>query len=128
MYRTIYETDTGTIVICRQMSDELLAERLLKFTNQASLNVFTDDVNNNKVDLDTLTVVANPQTENISYWMRQKRRAELISSDWTQSSDSPLNSTKKTQWATYRQQLRDLPSSYPNPSSREDITWPTKPE
>lgn len=110
------------------MSDELLAQRLVKFPNQASLDVYTDDVNNKKVDLDTLSVVDNPQTENISHWMRQKRKAELISSDWTQATDSPLNSTKKTQWATYRQQLRDLPASYPNPTSRDDITWPTKPE
>jgi hypothetical protein len=30
-----------------------------------------------------------------------------------------------TAWATYRQELRDLPTTYTNP---EDVDWPTKPE
>ena len=32
----------------------------------------------------------------------------LSGSDWTQLPDSPLSSTKKAEWATYRQSLRDL--------------------
>lgn len=47
----------------------------------------------------------------------------LLDSDWTQLPDSPLVDAQKTEWATYRQQLRDLPMTG-NPDS---ITWPTKP-
>ena len=46
--------------------------------------------------------------------------------DWTQSPDSPLSDSKKTEWATYRTNLRNLPASY---DSVDDtgFAWPTKP-
>ncbi len=68
------------------------------------------------------------RTDNILEILRLKRDALLTESDWTQVNDSPLSDTKKAEWATYRQQLRDLPTSYPNPTSKDDITWPNKPE
>jgi hypothetical protein len=43
--------------------------------------------------------------------MRKLRNSFLRASDWTQMSDSPLTSEKKTEWATYRQALRDLPNN-----------------
>ena len=36
------------------------------------------------------------------------RNRKLKNSDWTQANDSPLSDTKKAEWATYRQALRDL--------------------
>jgi len=42
--------------------------------------------------------------------LRKKRNTRLQESDWTQMPDSPLSDAKKTEWATYRQQLRDLPA------------------
>lgn len=48
----------------------------------------------------------------------------LLRSDWTQGSDSTLSSEKKTQWAEYRQKLRDVPSQKGFPY---DIKWPEKP-
>tara|TARA_R100000234_G_C4928640_1_gene147452 strand:- start:50 stop:280 length:231 start_codon:yes stop_codon:yes gene_type:complete len=42
--------------------------------------------------------------------IRKTRNKLLQESDWTQSSDSPLTDSKKTEWATYRQNLRDVPS------------------
>lgn len=109
------------------MSDELLAERLAKNPDQGALNVYTADANNSKVDLDTLTVVANPQTQDLNHWLRTKRKADLISCDWTQTSDAPLTDSKKAEWATYRQALRDLPATYPNVTDRSQVIWPTKP-
>jgi hypothetical protein len=51
--------------------------------------------------------------------------------------DSPLSDTKKAEWATYRQELRDLPAKWPanvdktkvDPYVDDDVTWswPTKP-
>ena len=47
-------------------------------------------------------------------------------SDWTQGSDVP--SKIKTPWATYRQELRDLPANQtPSDRSLSNITWPTEP-
>jgi len=40
--------------------------------------------------------------------MRSQRDALLKATDWTQVADAPVDSAA---WATYRQQLRDLPTS-----------------
>ena len=41
-------------------------------------------------------------------YFRAVRNKKLADSDWTQAPDSPLSDTKKAEWATYRQALRDL--------------------
>tara|TARA_A100001515_G_scaffold142962_1_gene142924 strand:- start:47 stop:277 length:231 start_codon:yes stop_codon:yes gene_type:complete len=56
--------------------------------------------------------------------LRFMRNMLLRDSDWTQFSDSPLSDSKKTEWKTYRQNLRDLPATEADP---ENPTWPTKP-
>ena len=53
--------------------------------------------------------------------VRNDRNNRLAACDWTQLSDSSANSSE---WATYRQQLRDLPSTEGFPHS---VTWPTEP-
>jgi hypothetical protein len=40
--------------------------------------------------------------------LRHWRNTELARTDWTQIEDAPVN---KAAWASYRQSLRDLPSS-----------------
>ena len=60
--------------------------------------------------------------------LRRERDGLLARCDWTQITDNQLSDSKKTEWATYRQQLRDLPSSYSNLSNLADVTWPTTPE
>lgn len=60
-------------------------------------------------------------------YIREKRNRKLLDSDWTQSADSPLSDSKKAEWATYRQALRDLTNNYTNEDSINDIVWPTKP-
>lgn len=72
-------------------------------------------------------------TSNKMEALRIDRNILLAACDWTQVGDSPLTSTKKTEWATYRQQLRDLPTSA-NPTiddngrlNQSSVTWPTKP-
>ncbi len=57
---------------------------------------------------------------------RSLRNALLAASDWTQANDSPLANDKKTAWATYRQELRDMSdlASWPNIA---DDDWPVKP-
>ena len=56
--------------------------------------------------------------------LRIKRTKKLLDSDWTQGNDTPLGSSKKTEWATYRQALRDLPA---NTSDPKNPTWPSEP-
>ena len=63
--------------------------------------------------------------------LRKERNSLLDKTDWTQHDDVP--SETKTKWQTYRQQLRDLPSSA-SPTLDSDynlnfssVTWPTEP-
>ena len=51
-----------------------------------------------------------------------------FSCDWTQGADSPLTSTKKAEWATYRQALRDIMSNLPSDLDHPDnVSWPSTP-
>jgi len=68
--------------------------------------------------------------------VKNYRNIMLTQSDWTQGNDSPLSSSKKTEWATYRQSLRDIPATIAADSNltakamADDFThssWPTKP-
>jgi hypothetical protein len=54
--------------------------------------------------------------------IRLWRITELVSTDWTQLTDSTAD---KTAWATYRQELRDLPAQNVDPKL---IVFPTRPE
>lgn len=56
--------------------------------------------------------------------VRNERNQLLLECDWTQLSDSPLTAEKKTEWQSYRQELRDI-TNEPDP---KNIIWPTKPE
>ena len=66
--------------------------------------------------------------------IREDRNKKLSESDWSQFTDNGLSSEKKTEWVTYRQALRDLPSTAtidPNGtyvSTWNSITWPTHPQ
>jgi hypothetical protein len=56
--------------------------------------------------------------------IRFNRNKLLADSNWTQLPDSPLSTSVKAQWATYRQTLRDLTD---NVDSNGQVTFPTEP-
>lgn len=81
-------------------------------------------------------------SDNLEFWadMLNKRNNKLSACDWTQTADSPLSDSKKAEWATYRQALRDIPNTLRNHANYEsdeasnpfdgslvDWQWPTKP-
>ena len=64
--------------------------------------------------------------------LRNYRNKLLAVSDWTVLPDSPLSESKKNEWKTYRQALRDLPSKVtpkflPNSPRIDESAFPTKP-
>jgi len=59
--------------------------------------------------------------------LRTKRNSLLTESDWTQGQDSPLTDSKKTEWATYRTNLRNLTNGLTTVEQVNGVTWPTKP-
>ncbi len=64
------------------------------------------------------------ETNRESERVRADRDGLLQDCDWTQMPDSPLSDLKKTEWATYRTNLRNVPAQSGFPTN---ITWPTKP-
>lgn len=65
------------------------------------------------------------ETASVSERERKRRDAKLSACDWTQLDDTPLSNAQKIAWASYRQALRDLPSS---PGFPLDIDWPVAPD
>ena len=62
--------------------------------------------------------------------LREERDRRITETDWRATVDYP--GTDKNAWLTYRQSLRDLPSTS-SPQLDENgqltnVTWPTKPE
>ena len=56
--------------------------------------------------------------------VRMNRDNLLRSTDWTQIADASLGAHTVEEWATYRQELRDLPSKY---SKVSEVVWPDDP-
>jgi len=56
--------------------------------------------------------------------VRRQRDRLIVETDWTQLDDNQLSDSVKASWVTYRQELRDLPTTSGFPHT---VTWPTKP-
>jgi hypothetical protein len=56
--------------------------------------------------------------------LRATRNALLLACDWTQIADCSI--PKKAEWATYRQTLRDFPTTVSD--ARTTIDWPHNPD
>ena len=117
------------------MKSSLVSEYLIR---KLGITSFSVDTTTGAVNSPTLT--SEQQTacdafvvssEAAGILLRMRRNSMLARCDWTQGADVP--SAIKTPWATYRQQLRDLPaSSTPTLDANYDldltsVTWPTKP-
>ena len=79
---------------------------------------------------ENLPVVARPQAELVQMHINIPRDFLLNGTDWTQGNDSPLTDAKKALWATYRQELRDMPQNHGgfDFSDISLLAWPTAPE
>lgn len=88
---------------------------------------YTDEETNVLHTVEDQTAVYRTNVDNrVAEQNRITRGTLLNESDWTQMNDSPLDTAGKTSWATYRQELRDLPTHANWPHLAEE-DWPTKP-
>jgi hypothetical protein len=71
--------------------------------------------------LPDLDAAAQFTDEELWQELRRYRNYKLAECDWTQLADSTAN---KTAWASYRQELRDLPKQNKDPKK---IIFPTQP-
>lgn len=55
--------------------------------------------------------------------LRAERDRKIAKTDWRAMPDLTLSDA----WKTYRQELRDLPSTLNDTTVQETITWPTEP-
>jgi hypothetical protein len=96
------------------------------FTGPYTRPEFDSEVETQSWDEEIGNWVTTPIPDEV-FWenLRAQRNILLQSSDWSQLSDAPLTSAEKTAWATYRQELRDLPANTQDP---RQINWPLQPE
>lgn len=82
-----------------------------------------------KVDItqDPPVVLHNQNQVPVIALVRQRRNIMLTACDWTQGPDSPLSDSKKAEWQTYRQALRDVPVNQASVNDLFDVVWPTPP-
>jgi len=66
-------------------------------------------------------------SETLFDMIRLHRSTKLAASDWSVLPDSPLTDSKKTEWTTYRQALRDVPTNNSDVEHLDDVSWPTQP-
>jgi hypothetical protein len=89
-----------------------------------------DTYNNEKQRIEDQKIAKEAERD---YWeeLRSLRDQKLTECDWTQIPDAPLTQEQKTTWATYRQQLRDLPKNITDPkvlvNDSSDSGWPIEP-
>ena len=125
-----YNTITGIITTQRNLTEAGLTTYLVTNTHLSALEGKVQNVNNQKIDITTTphSIIDKPaDTVNIAEYIRQKRNSILKWCDWTIGADSPLSDSKKTEWQTYRQALRNLPDT--NTATEVDnIVWPSQPE
>ena len=126
MYRIIYDTRNGKIHSSRRIPDSALANNT-RGEHIGYINGFCPNPQEYKINLDTLALEKIEISINPYVYLRQHRNAKLQFRDWTQAVDSPLTDAKKTEWATYRQALRDLPNGI-TLNTIGDIVWPNEPE
>jgi hypothetical protein len=120
IYYTKYKTDTGEITSTGVTNVAL---------NNISLESGESVIEGNYNVQEYKIIGGEAVAQTVSIWpgVRALRDNLLSESDWTQLSDSPLTDSKKIEWATYRQTLRDIPSSQSSVTDKSNITWPTEP-
>ena len=119
----LYEPETGRIVGQATSRDKSTVEKY----GLSALEVEEFPVTPKKVVGDLLvdelpSDFEDKKIEDAWRDLRAKRGALLRQSDYTQLEDNPRD---KRAWATYRQQLRDLPQTVTDP---RNVIWPAPPE
>jgi len=123
MNYTVYITGTGEIIGSGVADGATNINQISHNTDESIIEGVWDQdlyniINGSAVSKDGPSVVD---------YIRAQRTFLLAESDWTQVADSPLSDSKKAEWATYRQALRDLPTTQASASTENDIDFPTVP-
>ena len=125
------ETELGQEAIdnaleSRLAVDENSAPILDEDSNQMTQHRLQDDTSYTEYELpDEFSITVEDIGDTIAVAaLREQRDRLLTSSDWTQLADTVLTQPDIDAWATYRQELRDLPANVVDSSNP---IWPAKP-
>jgi len=118
---TIYKTDTGEII--GTTTSDITIDEVSLNDNESAI-----EGNYSGLEYKILDNEAVLRTKPITDLIRNIRSDMLSASDWTQIIDCPLSNARKAEWATYRQALRDLPSSHESTTNINDVVFPTQPD
>lgn len=125
----VYLNDGGYIV--SKLQTEVEADNLIAANDDGVMSKIaapTDSDTVNYLNYIDGNFVAETQAdihaENLIAF-REVRNNKLAASDWTQVLDSPLSDSKKIEWQTYRQLLRDMTSQ--EGFDPLNPTYPTEP-
>lgn len=126
MITTIFYNSDGSITrVNRQEVELVIPEGQLFLIDNSYENPAEIDWRSKKVEGGKV-VDRSDYTVDITELQREVRNSLLSETDWTQVTDSPLNDSKKAEWATYRQALRDL-TNHANWPNLEESEWPQPP-
>ena len=126
----LYHTATGKIESVLRLSERSKQKMLDNNPGIAFLPGTVTDVNKVQMNVSGDIPFVEPKpapTIDIAKHIRIERTKLLKISDWTQGADSPLSDSKKAEWQTYRQALRDMPANAGDYASIDDIVWPSQP-
>lgn len=114
---TFYNIETGDITRIATLADDMIDVNTQEGENwvEGIYNKETQKVENGSVVSIADEILDQRKIDNAWLDLRQYRNISLLESDWTQTLDAPLTDSKKAEWSTYRQQLRDLPSNTTDP-------------
>ena len=127
---TLYHTDTGKIESVLRLTEASKQKMLDNNPGIAFMPGTVPDVNRYQMNVSSAShfVELKPApTINIEVYVRQRRTDLLKLCDWTQTADSPLSDSKKAEWQTYRQALRDVPVNQADVTDLFDVIWPSEP-
>jgi hypothetical protein len=78
------------------------------------------------LELERQGIARKVSAPSIDPWIevRGTRNSLLSSSDWTQVSDNKLSGRQKSEWRAYRNQLREITTTF---NKAENVVWPRPP-
>ena len=125
----VYKSDTGQIVDHDYIGNEAKVQRLCNVNPGTTYMAGKCHPEGCKVDIsqDPPVILHNQNQIPTIALVRQRRNIMLTACDWTQAPDSPLSDSKKAEWQTYRQALRDVPDNQSGVTDLFDVIWPTQP-
>ena len=120
-----YDSDGNITRVNRQEVELAIPEGQLFLIDNSYENPADIDWRSKKVEGGKV-VDRSDYTVDITELQREVRNSLLSETDWIQLADSPFTETKKAEWVTYRQALRDL-TKHTNWPNLEESDWPQPP-